>query len=967
MLRVLFTATILCVALTTAMAERRVALVIGMDRYETIRPLENAVSDTVLVREILEALDFDVVLEPNRDLRRLRRALEDFQNDAKGADVALAFFAGHGVEIAGRNMLLPTDADASSFNALKDSSLPLEELRRAVADVAKAGLIVLDACRNDPFAVVADPNGRGATALKLPKTVKPGLGRMGRAENTLFAFSAAPGETAADGKGHNSPFTTALTKYLGTDGLEIRSVLTLVQQEVYERSEGKQLPYVESGLPRLFFASETSEELPERERLLLAMADLTPEVRSHVERIAIDAGMPLAPLFGALISSNIGKSNHEERSAKLKEAAEAFIKVRDELKTLRSGDERVTALRQEAEEQLSLGAFDGARSKLTEAANIDATSRLTLKANFIERTLSEATTHALNGDAALARLHRLQAVVDFEKAAALYSEIKDDHISSEDRFMLPLTLARIGEIWKKIGNVDGALSSYEAAILATIEFGAKEPDDRRARNVLSFLRFEIGEIASDKKDYKRALRAYINVLDKYKEYAAADPENIELQFDLNYIHYSVAETRAAMGDLDGALLSYRAGISIAEHFAAKYPESDLWPVSEGYEGISEALRNVGDWEGALAAYQNVHAIIESEVAENPEDRGSLFHLGRSFVRIAEMRSKQGDIAGALTSLKQRLKIEVRLAEEKPNDLFKYSDVKNAHEAIGDLLHESGDLTGALHSYEAAHEIIAANLSIDSSYYVRRNVMTSYRRIGEVSRQKGDIRRAMESYVASLDQAKKNVAARPGHDAAQQNLATCYDVIGKFELELSNLAGAAEAYMSALKIREKLAETDKESLALRFDFSKANDTSNKEIGRSTDANGTAQAIEAGRALIRKFVTRGMANRQLSLAHSYENVGDVLAAKGDLNGSLLSYQTGLAIRERFASLDPENAEWQEGLFNSYSRIAKNTGKKMEYFGKALELVERLNANGKLAPDRYGWIELTRERLKEAKAAQ
>ncbi len=233
--------------------------------------------------------------------------------------------------------------------------------------VSRVGLIILDACRNDPFGA-GDGSGRGVVALARDKDVKPGLGRVGRAENTLFAFSAAPGETAADGADGHSPFTTALAKYLGTDGLEIRSVLTLVQQEVYDLSRGKQLPYVESGLPKLFFASTSQQQLPERERLLLAMADVTPDIRAEVEQIASDADMPLAPLYGALIGSDSDKLSETERLAKLHQAADAFVKVREELKTLSSSDPDVTRLRFEAEQQLALGAFEAARAKLTAAA-----------------------------------------------------------------------------------------------------------------------------------------------------------------------------------------------------------------------------------------------------------------------------------------------------------------------------------------------------------------------------------------------------------------------------------------------------------------------------------------------------------------------------------------------------------------------------------------------------------------------
>ena len=118
----------------------------------------------------------------------------------------------------------------------------------------------------------------------------------------------------------------------------MRSALTLVQQEVYDKSRGKQLPYVESGLPSLFFAAPSKEQLPERERLLLAMADVTPDMRVEVELVAARADMPLAPLYGALIGSDAAALTPAERGRKLQEAADAFVKVRAEMRTLSSSD-----------------------------------------------------------------------------------------------------------------------------------------------------------------------------------------------------------------------------------------------------------------------------------------------------------------------------------------------------------------------------------------------------------------------------------------------------------------------------------------------------------------------------------------------------------------------------------------------------------------------------------------------------
>ncbi|HHZ09493.1 MAG TPA: caspase family protein [Rhizobiales bacterium] len=156
--------TLLCVG--GAFAERRVALVIGADAYRSLRPLDNAVADAVTMRQTLEALGFTVTLETDRDLKRMRRALDDFREDGAGADVALFFFAGHGVEIAGDNRLLPVDADAASVDRLRETSLALDEVHAVLRSMARAVLVVLDACRNDPLGN-ASAGGRGARATSM--------------------------------------------------------------------------------------------------------------------------------------------------------------------------------------------------------------------------------------------------------------------------------------------------------------------------------------------------------------------------------------------------------------------------------------------------------------------------------------------------------------------------------------------------------------------------------------------------------------------------------------------------------------------------------------------------------------------------------------------------------------------------------------------------------------------------------
>ncbi|TAG19802.1 MAG: caspase family protein, partial [Rhodobacterales bacterium] len=340
---------------TAAVAEKRVALVLAAEDYSLIRPLSNPANDARAMEDLLEKLDFEVFVETDRDLRRMRRALEDFKADAAGADVALLFFAGHGVALDGVNYLLPTDADGSSPEALAATALPLAEAQEALRAVAPVAIVLLDACRDDPFAG-GGTDGRGAGALDDAEPVAagaptPGLGRIGRADGILFAFAAAPNETASDGDEENSPFTAALVRHLGTAGVELRTALTLVQQDVYDRSRGKQLPYIESGLPELVFITGEGV-LPERDQLLIAMADLTPDLRAEVEALATERNLPLAPLYAALLSADLGDQTPEDRARLLMEAALSYEQFQSELQRFQSDDPRVADLRARAEEQL---------------------------------------------------------------------------------------------------------------------------------------------------------------------------------------------------------------------------------------------------------------------------------------------------------------------------------------------------------------------------------------------------------------------------------------------------------------------------------------------------------------------------------------------------------------------------------------------------------------------------------------
>lgn len=777
MRRALLTLLLLSSTALSAWADKRVALVMAADDYKNIRPLENAVNDAQAIEESLEKLGFEVTLETDRDLKRMRRALEDFKEDATGADVALVYFAGHGVEITGENRLLPTDADAASVETLKQTSLPLEEVRQTVASISKVGIILLDACRNDPF-VGGDGTGRGAKALNVTQTpeVKPGFGRLGKAENLLYTFSAAPGATAADGSGENSPFTAGLAKYLGTDGLEIRSVLTLVQQEVYDLSRGKQLPYVENGLPQLFFASTTTSELPERERLLLAMADVTPDLRTEVERLAKEKDMPLAPLYGALISSDAKALSADDRRKKLTEAADAFVTTRTQMRTMASSDPAVAKLREEAEQQLALGAFDAARGKLTEAATIDSTSRDALKANYVERTTSEAATHIISGGASRADLNYDLAIASFQKAAGLYDDVERETLPGQQREQQLQVLESLGDLYLTVGNLAEGGKAYERQQAIANQLVSAEPANLRWQSSLANGMLKLGDVQRDQ------------------------------------------------GDSSAALASYESGLDVRK----KVAQSEASPAAAGLEAaaylqLGALYKLQGNDEKALAGYEAARNITQQLVKSNPADEEIQATLARTYLLIGEIQQKSRKFTDAETSIRASLDIVKRLAETKPDDPARQFALADISAALGRVEHDlywsdkvEGKDRASVASYDASIASLRSLIAADpKNTAYQRSLAGALEGWGYATRfgqQSGiDFDKVEASHKEAVEIRERLVKSDPTNKLWVGDLATSYSSLSTYYAFVPDENAAIEYSKKAHQATLDLAALDRKNV------------------------------------------------------------------------------------------------------------------------------------------------------------
>src|SRR5437667_7869002 len=225
----------------SAWADRRVALVIGNSDYQNAPALLNPTRDAQAIAAMLRKGGFAIVTA-HYDLGNLpfKRAVRQFEDLAADADIAVVFYAGHGIEIRGANYMIPVDAKPANDREADDEAITLDRLVASVEEAKQLGLVILDACRDNPF----------VRRMKRPRTatlraVTPGLGIVEPpSRNTLIAYAAKAGLAAEDGDREHSPFTAAILKHLFEPGLDIRMAFGRVRDEVLRSTGNKQEPLV---------------------------------------------------------------------------------------------------------------------------------------------------------------------------------------------------------------------------------------------------------------------------------------------------------------------------------------------------------------------------------------------------------------------------------------------------------------------------------------------------------------------------------------------------------------------------------------------------------------------------------------------------------------------------------------------------------------------------------------------------
>ena len=299
---------------TAAPAEKRIALVIGNGGYPSAA-LRNPVNDATAVAQKLREMGFDVVLRNDVNLRQMTRAISEFGTRITSDSVALFYYAGHGLQARGRNFLVPVDADIVSEGSISSESVDVERVLDQLS-ASRLSMVVLDACRNNPFERrFRSGAGRGLAQIDAPA-------------GTLIAYATAPGKVASDGEGAHGTYTEALLGAIGIAGLKVEDVFKQVRIQVLKATANQQIPWESSSLTGEFLFRPAKLVIPDQGQQQKAEQDAA-AVRAQLALLS--AEMAKLREIRTAPDPNLAKQEQERKKADQEAAA-----LRDQMALLRA-------------------------------------------------------------------------------------------------------------------------------------------------------------------------------------------------------------------------------------------------------------------------------------------------------------------------------------------------------------------------------------------------------------------------------------------------------------------------------------------------------------------------------------------------------------------------------------------------------------------------------------------------------
>ena len=359
-----------------ALADKRVALVIGMSRYQQVPRLTNPARDADAMTALFRKAGFDTV-DSRRDLgiSDLRRAVREFSEVSRDADIAVVYYAGHGIEVDGTDYLVPADAKLLSDFDVEDETMSLDRVLKALDSVKRLKLVILDACRDNPFA-------RTMKRSVASRSIGRGLAQIEPAmSDTLVAYAAKAGAVASDGDGDNSPFAAALVKYITEPGLDLRLAFGRVRDEVMKSTANRQEPFVYGSL-----GGQTMALVPQ------VAKPVDPEVEARVDyELAAQIGTREAwDSFLASHGTGLYANLARAQNSKLLAAQQSRTRADDARREAEEqAAQKAAELRRQLEEQSTRQTAE-AKQKLSEQAKKDLEEARRQVAEQAKKELDEA-------------------------------------------------------------------------------------------------------------------------------------------------------------------------------------------------------------------------------------------------------------------------------------------------------------------------------------------------------------------------------------------------------------------------------------------------------------------------------------------------------------------------------------------------------------------------------------------------
>jgi uncharacterized caspase-like protein len=224
--------------------EKKTALIIGNGSYKT-GPLKNAVNDALDMAALLSGKGFNVIMRQDASRAEMREAIREFGNEISEGGVGLFYYSGHGLQVDGVNYLVPIGADIQLKAEVAEECVSAATVLKVMEySNNRINIVILDACRNNPFRSFSRSDEKGITRMDPPQGAKQG---------SIVAFATAPGDVASDGDGRNGLYTSKLMKYINTPGLKLEEVFKMARIDVLGESDGRQIPWENNSLTGDFF------------------------------------------------------------------------------------------------------------------------------------------------------------------------------------------------------------------------------------------------------------------------------------------------------------------------------------------------------------------------------------------------------------------------------------------------------------------------------------------------------------------------------------------------------------------------------------------------------------------------------------------------------------------------------------------------------------------------------------------